>query len=89
VSSPHKSVLPSDSSGIPKSTSHTRLKEHRDDPEGIEVHPEDGSHQVLCMFPTFGRLFQSQDHCHRVGTTLRYHAHKSRVPWLVLQLEVK
>jgi hypothetical protein len=56
VSYPCQSVLPPNYSGLPKSASHARLKEHIDDPDGTKIYPKYEIRKGYCMFPTSGRL---------------------------------
>jgi hypothetical protein len=51
----HRTVLPPDSSELPRSTSLARLMEHRYGLEDTKKHLEDENYRQLCLHPTFGR----------------------------------
>jgi hypothetical protein len=80
--------MPSDYSGIPKSSLHAHLQEHRDGTYGIIVCPECENRWHSCMYPRADRWWRSVDISNKVGATQMPHVHRNGAQWWVQPWEV-
>jgi len=72
-----KNVLPFDCSGLPKSSFHSRLQEHRDGCDGIIVNPEFENRWQAHLYPRDDRWWRSLDLVDKVGATQMSHVHNN------------